>query len=632
MIGHTILLGLAAVGTLADRSQGAAVPEQQLLGKSLHGKSLHSRRCEAKSPQSQEDRYRPKPYHSIPPPSPSPPPTRAAQCTSSYLSSVLQSYKENGVNVSLETAVPVPEGGSFGEGAKDLASTFNATQLPEVCAIIVSVKNSTANPTSNYRFGMFLPPSDTWNGRFLAVGNGAFLGGINWPYMGSGPHYGFATMSTDTGHSSGPGDLSWGLNRPDRLLDWGYRAMRGSSLVAKQVVAGYYQERPSRSYFTGCSTGGRQALKAIQGDPESWDGALIGAPAWDTKDLMPWAAKMGKSNVRPDGSLIFDASNYATGGPWQTLVAQVQLQCDAADGVVDGIVSAPELCLFDFTRFTCLPGAPQTPGCITPEQVAVVKGMYADYFLGANSTGNGDQLVMNGMQLSSETDLTGWVSYLNNPVDFVAQYPRYWIYNDTRWQLSQYSDQVVVDSRRVNPGQASADDYDLSPFKRRGGKVILYHGVADGLVPTRSTTHYYNKTREAMGGQQATDAFLRHFLVPGMNHCWFSPTWVNAPWMFAGVGQAEALQLLPPGSTPLPPPEEFLRGWGTPLFRGDVNYDALLKLVTWVENGTAPDDIRAVAYGADWNVQRTRKLCPYPKKAVLINALLVNDQAGWVCA
>ncbi|KAH9434850.1 hypothetical protein MCOR02_003815 [Pyricularia oryzae] len=200
MIGHTILLGLAAVGALADGSQAAAVPEQQLLGKSLHGKTLHSRRCAAQSPPAQDGQdghYKPYPGRKPPPPPP-PPPTPAAVCTSSYLSSVLQSYKEKGVSISLETAVPVPEGGSFGEGPKDLAAGVNATRLPEVCAIIVSVKNTTANPPSNYRFGMFLPPLDTWNGRFLAVGNGAFLGGINWPYMGSGPHYGFATMSTDT--------------------------------------------------------------------------------------------------------------------------------------------------------------------------------------------------------------------------------------------------------------------------------------------------------------------------------------------------------------------------------------------------------------------------------------------------
>ncbi|EJT71710.1 hypothetical protein GGTG_10964, partial [Gaeumannomyces tritici R3-111a-1] len=232
-----------------------------------------------------------------PHPSPTTPPLNnsTTACTQDSITSLLQTFvkTENTVALTVERAVHVT-GGTFGEGPSNRAYPQNATNLPEVCAVIVSVINNTASDDlgsrSNYRFGLFLPPAADWNGRFLAVGNGGQNGGINWPEMGQGPHYGFATVSTDTGHSSNDATdgLMWALNRPDRVFDWGYRAVRGSVAVAKQIVRAYYHGGKSRadadrkkkmwSYWSGCSTGGRQGLKAIQDDPDSFDGALVGAP------------------------------------------------------------------------------------------------------------------------------------------------------------------------------------------------------------------------------------------------------------------------------------------------------------------------------------------------------------------
>lgn len=549
----------------------------------------------------------------------------AVSCNSQGITPILGSFPQAGVTLTLERASSVGAGGSFGEGASNLGSPYPATRLPAVCAVIVRVRNATDQPASDFRFGLFLPTaSGAWNGRFLAVGNGGFLGGINWPFMASGPHYGFATMSTDTGHNSAGFDLSWGRGRPADLYEWGYRAVRGSVAAAKHVTAGFYgqqQQQPlRRSYFTGCSTGGRQALKAIQGDPDSFDGALIGAPAWDTKHLMPWATKVGRDNLASDGSLVFDPTDTSAGGPLDTLRRQVDLQCDGRDGVTDSIVSSPELCALNYTTFTCRPG--QATGCLTAEQVKVVQAMYSDYRLSSDGS-----LVHNGMELSSETEPNNWASYLGDPAGANVQYERHFLYNDTAWTLSRWSEAVVLDSRRVNPGQASADSFDLRPFRARGGKVILYHGVGDGLVPTRSTTHYYNQTRSVTGGNGGVDDFFRYFLVPGMGHCWLSPSTTNAPWMFGGVGQATVL------AASSGAPAEFTRPSppGTPLFRSDPDYDALRKLMAWVEDGVAPDAIKAVAYTTSWRVARTRKLCPYPRKAVLVDAGREDDEAGWEC-
>lgn len=127
----------------------------------------------------------------------------------------------------------------------------NETFLPALCSIVVSV---TSSNSSEYTFGLLLP--DTWNDRFFAVGNGGYSGGINWVAMGTGVKYGFATMSTDTGHNSEGGDASWALNSPEKLIDWGYRAMHGSVVLAKQVTATYYANPLTFSYYSGCSTGG----------------------------------------------------------------------------------------------------------------------------------------------------------------------------------------------------------------------------------------------------------------------------------------------------------------------------------------------------------------------------------------
>lgn len=559
-----------------------------------------------------------------------------AACTSDSITSLIETLieAEDAVTLAVEHAVHVTSG-TFGEGPSNRAYPQNATNLPGVCAVIVGVTNNTASDDlasrSSYRFGLFLPTAADWNGRFLAVGNGGQNGGINWPEMGQGPHYGFATISTDTGHSSNDAvdGLVWALNRPDRVFDWGYRAVRGSVAIAKQIVRGYYHGGKPKadadggkkmwSYWSGCSTGGRQGLKAVQDDPDSFDGALVGAPAWDTRHLFPWIASIGRTNLRDDGGLILNAADPAIMAP---LAARVQLLCDAADGVVDGIISAPERCsAINMTRLACPAG---TPGCLSEEEARVMRAVWADYFVSDDDQG-GLRLANNGLEVGSELQ---WYVFLGGtaPSNFDVEFERHFLYNDTAWSWRNFSSRVVLDSERIDPGHATADRYDISEFRARGGKVLMYHGLADGVVPSRSSTLYYNRTLRAMGGRENVDGFLRHFQVPGMQHCAFTPATVSAPWMFAGAGQATWLQLLsPPVSAP-----DVRAGWGTPGFRGDPEYDALLKLMAWTEKGEAPDSINAVAYNPDWSVYRTRKLCPYPRRAKL-TGLNPNVASSWTC-
>lgn len=183
----------------------------------------------------------------------------------------------------IEKTDVVREGGQYGEGEANKGYPEPATRLPSLCAVIVKFTSS----TSNYRFGMFLPSK--WNGKMLTVGGGSFAGGINWLEMGQGPRYrGMVGLSTDTGHNSGPNDLAWGTGQSgeERIKDWGSRAMHGSVTTAKLLVEKFYGKKVDKSYFSGCSTGGRQALKEIQISADSFDGALVGAPSWQMSHLV----------------------------------------------------------------------------------------------------------------------------------------------------------------------------------------------------------------------------------------------------------------------------------------------------------------------------------------------------------
>jgi len=157
----------------------------------------------------------------------------------------------NITGATLNYVARVPQGGSFGDAETNQGYPFNATNLPELCAASINVRSSAS---SSFNFGLFLP-NKTWNSRLMTTGNGAFAGGINYPDMGILTQYGFATISTDTGHNSNPVDASWGFNQPERLFDWGYRAIHGSVATAKQVVTEYYRRPIKYSYYAGCSTG-----------------------------------------------------------------------------------------------------------------------------------------------------------------------------------------------------------------------------------------------------------------------------------------------------------------------------------------------------------------------------------------
>ncbi|KAI9712659.1 MAG: hypothetical protein M1820_001280 [Bogoriella megaspora] len=519
-----------------------------------------------------------------------------------------------GSNATISYAVSVPANGTFGGGSADLEFPRNDTGLPALCAVAVNVPSS---ENTSYNFGLFLPDVSNWNQRFIASGNGGFGGGINWNDMGTNVHYGFASLSTDTGHISGSGDGTWALNNPESRTDWGYRALHGSVVLGKSLVSAYYTQSISYSYYSGCSTGGRQGLKEVEMFPEDFDGVIAGAPAWWTTHLQTWTNKIGLWNLPVDSPTHIPTSLFPAIG------AEVLRQCDPQDGLTDGIISDPYGC--DFVPEVLLCGTPTAPNastCLSAPQISTLYKIYNDYIE------TNDTFVFPHLLLGSEsqwsvivgTDLTGTPSTLG--YEFVQDF----LYDDPNWSFYNFSYQTVLDADAANPGMANADNFNLASFQSRGGKLLMYHGMADGLIATGSSVYFYKEVLKtlysttALNGSSALPIsdFYRFYLIPGMQHCAGSPAGVDAPWYIAGANQPFSL-----GSSV----------YSVPGFE-DPKHDALLALMQWTEKGIAPDDIIATKYVNDSinaGVQKQRPLCPWPKQARFTGNGSVDSAESWVC-
>ncbi|KAI0403688.1 feruloyl esterase B precursor [Xylaria palmicola] len=509
-----------------------------------------------------------------------------AQCTPETFTAILADKPE----ATVKFAQAVPRNGSFGEGPSNIPFPMDATRLPALCAVKINVKSS---ETSSYNFGLFLPDS-TWNDRFLATGNGGYGGGINWPEMGTFSHYGFATMSTDTGHISAATDGSWALNAPETVIDWGYRAMHGSVVLSKHIIADYYKKGNGikYSYYASCSTGGRQGLREIQLHPESFDGITVGAPAWWSTHLAGATLWQGLYNQPESAPTHIDPSLFPV------IKAEMIRQCDPQDGLVDNIVSDPYGCNFDFEALLCTDT--KKSECLTPSQLTTLYKFYNDW------VDADQQFVFPGVSLGTDPGfLMSSVSTLG------SDFPRYFVYNDTKYDYTKFTYKDVQFSDSINPGNASARDFDLSPFLNRGGKILKYHGTADSLIPVGSSIYFYKQVLQTLRPKGINvDDFYRFFLVPDMGHCGGS---VTGPWYTAAGSIA--------GTTHSVPGYE------------DAEHDMILAMMQWVEAGKAPDHMIATKFVNDTvtlGVQSQRPLCLFPKQAKYV----VGDPSlprSWEC-
>jgi len=462
--------------------------------------------------------------------------------------------------------------------------------LPAFCRVTGVIHPSS---DSSIEFEVWMP-SAGWNNRFQGVGNGGFAGSINYEQMANALAHGYTTASTDTGHSAGATEASWALAHPEKIVDFGYRAIHQMTVNAKAIIRAYYGEAPGHSYFSSCSNGGRQALMEAQRFPEDYDGILAGAPA------NYWTHLLASSVVN---LLALAGDAYIPPKKLPAITAAALAACDALDGVKDGIIENPLRCHFDPAPLQCQ-GA-ETDSCLTAAQTTALKTLYS-----GGKLANGKQ-VFPGYSPGGEAVPGGWALWITGSAPerslmyaFGTQFYKYMMFNNAAWDYHTFNidrDTKAADDRMAPILNATSPD--LSRFQARGGKLILYHGWNDAAIAPRNTIDYYNSVTAKMGAGK-TQSFVRLFMIPGMQHC------------FGGAGTASFGQFTVAG--------------------GGADHDIDAALERWVEANVAPEQVIAAKRANDFDptskVSRTRPICAYPATAHYKGSGSTDDAANFVCA
>lgn len=323
--------------------------------------------------------------------------------------------------------------------------------------------------------------------------------------QGSGTGYGFAVMSTDTGHLSNTGDATWAYNKPEVLANWGYRAMHGSVELSKVIVKSFYSKAPVFNYYNGCSTGGRQGLKEAEMYPDDFDGIVAGSPAWWTAHLQPWTLKVGTYN------LPVTATHHISPSLFNVIADEVVKQCDPQDGVLDGVISDPSRCNFRPETLLCTgKNITNATSCLSSPQIDTLNLLYNDW-VETNQT-----FIFPHLEIGSEGQWQVVVEG-NEPNSLGTDYFRYMLNLGPNFTYPDFNPSLITLSDEVNPGNATVRNFDLDEFYKKGKKLITYHGLSDGLIPTGSSVYFYEQVARAMVPKGVVlDDFFRFFLVPGM--------------------------------------------------------------------------------------------------------------------
>jgi feruloyl esterase len=441
-------------------------------------------------------------------------------------------------------------------------------EVPEYCRVTGLILPSIG-------FELHLP--SRWNQRFLMTGNGGWAGAIGKNFSSRALRRGFAVAADDSGHDlrSEPGG-SFARDR-QKFYDYAFRSEHMTAEVSKGILSLYYIARPRRSYFQGCSTGGRQALILAQRFPLEFDGILSGAPVLNFTGTMVQFACIAQA---------LDAAPipYAK---LETLAARIYAGCDEKDGLKDGILDDPRRCNFSPSRDLprCAEGQ-DANDCFTASQISALEKIYAPV------TSQGKQVFPAwpvGSEAAPPKGRSGWDAWIvkdgapSIARTFAEEFFRYApIPADPAWTLSRFN--LDKDSARLDwiHRVIDATEPDLSPYRKRNGKLLMYYGWADQALNPLAAVDYYEQVQRILG---PTPDFFRLFMIPGMFHCG------------GGVGA---------GST-----------------------DFLPALVDWVEKGAAPERI-VVSSKRDGQF-RSRPVCQYPKVARYKGAGSTTEEANFTC-
>jgi|SRR6185437_14483606 len=346
-----------------------------------------------------------------------------------------------------------------------------------------------------------------WNGKFIEVGCGGHCG-VFFTVLCSGPlKKGYACIASDMGHTSLTTQAAWAYNNLQAQIDWGYRAAHVAALAGKAITAAYYSHAPSRSYFLGCSTGGREAMVETQRFPWDFDGIVAGAPVINTEGWTMDFIYAIRALAGPDGKPVLSGSDA------QMIHDAVVAKCDMDDGVKDGVISNPMACKFDPAVLACK--GPGQGSCLSSTQVEAVRKLYAGpppaivnrvYTEGA----------IPGSELNWVSDHLSYWSTSHYTAD-ALRYWGFWPAPGPKWNLTDFD--MERDSKRLSMygSVANANNPDIRKFAALGHKLIAYFGWQDPSPP--EITDYYETVEHTMGGRAATQNFFRLFMIPGMDHC-----------------------------------------------------------------------------------------------------------------
>jgi pimeloyl-ACP methyl ester carboxylesterase len=492
-----------------------------------------------------------------------------------------------------QATIGLPAGAPAGVGSLPAAPTecaaLKTLQLPDLTiseAVAVPTATSGAIRAAHcrvtgvvgreIRFTLLLP--DQWNRKFMMGGGGGFVEGID-NQSATSVNFGYATAGTDTGHQGRAVDAVWALDNVERQLNFGHVAIHRVAEASKAIIRARYSAAPSRSYFNGCSNGGRQALMEAQRYPDDFDGIVAGAPAYDFTGLAAQFVMDIKAAFPDKESLstpLFPADTL------KSVESQIVAKCDAIDGVTDGLMEDPRRCTVDVSTLTG----------VSDQQKKALAVIYGEKKLPDGS------VIYPPQPVGGEGDAAaGWPLWINgvNPMlqlaykapslrfGFGTQFFKYFVFNDPEWDYLKYDFANYRRDSKLAGSMLNATDPNLEAFKKRGGKLVLYHGWSDAALSANATTKYYDQVTAR--DLKAAD-FARLFMMPGVAHCQGGP--------------------------------------------GPDRVDWYSVIDNWVEKGAAPERIVATKMTSG-KVTRSRPLCAYPMRAVYKGTGSIDDEASFTC-
>lgn len=412
-------------------------------------------------------------------------------------------------------------------------------------------------------------PAENWNGKLVGIGNGVWAGNIAYSSMVEPIAKGYAAVATDTGHVGSGMDGKFAVGHKEKLVDFGHRAVHEMTVKAKLILAAYYGKKEKLALWVSCSTGGRQGLMEAYRYPGDYDGISSMAPANPMTGLMIDTLWTGYAAIKDDAHKI--------SGPKMMAVHKAYVaQCDEKDGLKDGIVADPEHCAFDPEVLQCK----DTPAedCLTAPQVQALRDIYG----GVKNPRTGERIFV-GFQPGSEQQLA-MLTGGPQPFPVATSYLRDLVFSDPQWDFKSFDYDKGADAA-IKYGSDILDvpSNGLSRFFARGGKLLLSHGWADGLIPAPNTVAFYKSMTAKTDSKKAGDS-VRLFMIPGMGHC--------------GGGDAPTVM------------------------------DMITVIDQWTEKGKAPESIIAT------NPQKhmSRPICPYPQIAKYKGSGSIDDASNFVCS